>query len=575
MKKNRILIDTVVILTLLTLIAPSCKRYYDPPPYFEDNTDTVEPSSRKVLIIAIDGAVGSEYKTIQPPVLTGLQAHSKYSYEAVSDEVTTDAASWKTLISGTSYFKHQIRDSSFLYSQPAGGSEHTAPPFYPSFFNYLLSSSRPDTKTSFISSWKDLNSRLATEVEDQVVSVDDAAVKDSAVTRLKNGNSDIMVVQFNGTAIAGRASGFSSTDYKDAVLKVDGYIGELMTTLKARPEYNKKEEWLVIITGTHGGDGNSYGGPTEKEANVISFYYNENMKSTELIRNGSFAGVQFKGRDDATIKAQVLDDGGLYNAGTGQQTIQIKIKGPGPGAYPHFFSKMVKWPSTSGWSMFTSGSSWAISVRSTTSGERRIQASSPNVFDNQWHTLTVVIYDSAGGKWVKRFTDGARVADVTSTVNLGSAYGSIESAAPLMLGWGADPSMGAVTFFASDVRIFNTALTDDEVLNNLCLTDITQHPKYANLVGYWPGSDGYGGRLKNKLPGKKDFILQGSYQWLGVAELPCTIAANTSSGSTSLLVKSVDVVPTVFYWLRIPVASSWGLEGTSWLSQYETEFVKL
>ena len=81
-----------IILLMLTIFTiPSCKKYADPSPYFEDTLATVKPLVRKVLIIGVDGAVGAEYKIIQPSVLVGLQAHSKYSWDAVSDESTTDA----------------------------------------------------------------------------------------------------------------------------------------------------------------------------------------------------------------------------------------------------------------------------------------------------------------------------------------------------------------------------------------------------------------------------------------------------------------------------------------------------
>ena len=574
--KSKIIIAVSIVAGSLLVATASCKKYADPAPYFEENPDTLLVNSRKVLIIGIDGAVGAEYKTIAPPVLEGLKAHSKYSWDAVSDEVTTDAASWKTMMSGISYSRHQIKDSSFIFSQPAGGAQHTAPAIYPSFFTYLLTSSRADTKTSFISSWGTMLNRLVPEVEDKVVAASDAAVKDSAITRIKKESSDLVVVNFNGVAVAGQADEFSasSAGYKAAVLKVDGYVGELMTALKSRPEYNKKEEWLVIITGTHGGIGNSYGGPSEKESNVFSFYYNENLKEKELTRDGAFAGVELKGRDAEVIRAQALNDGGLYNPGTGQQTIQLRVKGTA-GYYPHFFSKMEKWPSTPGWSMFSAGGNWAISVRSTTSGERRIQPGSPVIFDNQWHTITVVFADSASKRWVRRYTDGIRhdQTDITSHYNSG---GTIASPSPLTLGWQADPGMPAVTFYSADAMMFNTALTDEEIANGVCLKDISQHPQIANLIGYWPGNDGFGGRLKNKAPGyTTDFILDGGYQWTGIPELPCTIAPNTDPVKESLLVKSVDMVPTIFYWLQVPLNESWDLESTNWLSKYEAEFVKL
>ncbi|MEO7309875.1 MAG: DUF4983 domain-containing protein [Chitinophagaceae bacterium] len=125
--------------------------------------------------------------------------------------------------------------------------------------------------------------------------------------------------------------------------------------------------------------------------------------------------------------------------------------------------------------------------------------------------------------------------------------------------------------------IFNTALTDAEIAGGTCLTYVTAHPKYTNLIDYWPGNDGYGGRLKNQAPlgAGKDFVLKGSFTWDGLAELPCTTAPNTSTRTVSQLVKSVDVVSTLFYWMKVTPAASWGLEGSTWLSQYEIEFIPL
>lgn len=577
MRINKRWTGVLAMLALLLLVISACKRYDDVPPYFEPEGDTTKPTARKVLIIGIDGAVGSEYKIIQAPVLESMKAHSKYTWEAVSDEVTTDAASWKTLMTGISYGRHAISDSTFIYSQPPGSDEHGVIISYPSFFNYILSSSRPDLKTVFISQWSTLLNRLVPEVEAKVLVQSDLAAKDSAVTRLKGTNADLTIVHFNSPAVAGRGSEFSATSatYKEAVLQVDGYIGEIMTALKSRPEYNKSEEWLVIITGTHGGNGNSYGGPSEKETNVFSFYYNENMKETELIKGGAFSGVQLKGRDESTIKAQVLDDGGLYDPGTGQQTVQVRVKGTA-GYYPHFFSKMDRWPSTPGWSMFSAGGNWAISVRSTTSGERRIQGTAPTIFDNQWHTIIIVFADSASKRWLRRYSDGKRFnqEDITSLYNNG---GTITSTSPLTLGWQADPGMPAVTFYTADAMIFNTALTDDEITQTQCLSDITQHSKYSNLIGYWPGNDGFGSRLRNMAPGKNfHFVLGGPFQWENLEDLPCSTPAVPSDPKVkSLFVKNVDVVTTAFYWLRIPVKTTWGLEGATWLQQYEVEFVKL
>lgn len=575
MKKTNVHIGRLAVTTALVaaMALPACKKYADPPPFFEDDSSGAVLNGRKVMLIVVDGGVAQAIKTIAPPAIATMMEKGKYTYTARTEDVTTTGATWKTLASGVSYSRHNISDSSLVYSAASGSNQHDAPANYPSFMQFILTSSRADIKTSVISPWGYMVNKLFPEAEDPVVAANDQGVKDSALARLKAPDTDLVLVHFNGVNIAGKEHGYSASadGYKQAILKVDGYIGELMAAMKARPGYNKSEEWMVIVTSSHGGKGNSHGGSSIDETNVFTLYYNENLKKQELIRGG-FNGVQMTGRDATAIKAS-LSNGNDYNPGTGQQTVQMKVRGSA-GYYPHFFSKMERWPSTPGWSMFSSGGNWAISVRTTTSGEQRIQPGSPTVFNNQWHTITVVFADSAGKKWVRRYTDGIR-HDQTEITSLFNNGGTLTTSAPLTIGWGADPGYTGVTFFPADVMVFNTALTDTEIYSNICLKDVTTHPKYTNLIGYWPGTDGYGSQFVNKAPGQTtNFVLSGPYKWAGLTDVPCSLNP-LGSGEIAVQPANVDIVAQLFYWMRISVNSSWNLDGSGWINLFERELVQL
>ncbi|WP_394365414.1 LamG-like jellyroll fold domain-containing protein [Niabella yanshanensis] len=307
---------------------------------------------------------------------------------------------------------------------------------------------------------------------------------------------------------------------------------------------------------------------------VPAIYYHEKMQSTEFVK-ADYSSVVINGRDGNTVKATVAD-GRVYDIGTGSQTIQIKIKGSGPFNWPHFMGKTTRFTQV-GWTMFTnSGGSWCFSIRGSNTSEKRLQVTTPNLFDNSWHTVTAVIYDSAGSKWVKRFMDGVRIQDDNGTRNLGANPGSISSSDPLMIGWGDDTGFGAMTFNVADFEIFNTALTDEEVRNNLCLKDLSKHPKYTNLIGYWPCYDGFGSRFKNLAPGMSTHSLglTGPYLWNADPVIPCTITPTPAgSNKAQVMLSSAGVPGTIFYWLRISVNSKWGIEPSNWLSLYETEFI--
>ncbi len=586
LKYNKLLIP-VVSLLLVAGGFTSCKKYADPPPYFEDDLDTSNTlTSRRVLLIGIDGAVSSEVKAIAPATLTGMLAHAKFQWDGASDEISTDATSWKSLVSGVSYGKHKIMDSTFIYTPVEGSDSHAGvPPNYPSIFSYILSSAaKGNMRTSFISSWNTLVERVVPEIQDPVITTGDQGVKDSALTRIKTRNPEFITLHFNSPSIAGKAGGFNQGNaaYKDAITKVDGYIGEIMTALKARPEYNKKEEWLVIVVSTHGGVGSSYGGSSGAETQAFQLFYNEKFKPLEFTTIGAFYGTRFSGGQSGGVRA-VMADPNAYNPGVGQFTLEMKMKGSASGSFPLFVSK--KGPAVGnmldatdpGIAYFRNGGNWSTQFRGA-SGNVRLQTAMPaggSAFDETWHTLSLVIIDSVSRRWLKRYFDGKMIEQ--TDIN---AYGAITSPRPWIIGWSqgnaGDALTSHVAMNVADIRFFSTGLTAAEIAANVCLQDITKHPKYASLIGYFPANEGTGGRLKNQAPGavNKDFILENNYQWSIVPLFPCSApTTGVPAGKVVQLQTSGSVARTAFYWLRVPVQDSWSFEGTNWLANYENEFV--
>ncbi|MCH5597301.1 DUF4983 domain-containing protein [Niabella ginsengisoli] len=170
------------------------------------------------------------------------------------------------------------------------------------------------------------------------------------------------------------------------------------------------------------------------------------------------------------------------------------------------------------------------------------------------------------------YSDGVRANQLDITT-----WGPITSPEPLTIGWGrGDVIASHMQFNVADVRVFNTALTGAEIVQNLCITDIKQHSKYSALTGYWPCNDGFGGSFKNYAPGavNKDFLLTTGFSWANVASNPCTFPAINDPNRRTLLLTSSSVAATAFYWLRVPVSESWGFEGSKWLADYDKEFIE-
>ncbi|WP_460432214.1 LamG-like jellyroll fold domain-containing protein [Arachidicoccus ginsenosidivorans] len=552
---------------VMTLLGSACKKYADPPPYFEEYGEDSVTTQRKVLIISIDGLSGAQLEKANLPNLQKLTETAKYSYAQLKNVNSTDAASWTTLLTGVGFGKHQIYDSTFQYV-PSGDiseGEDESTPYVPNVINYIQQT-KPGYKTALITPWQNLAKYVA--VADYPYAVNnDASVKDSAVALMRLNTLGVMFLDFNSAELAGNAGKYDISDagYKGALDKIDGYIGEVVTALKARANYNA-EDWLIMITSPRGGSVN------EPEPGFV-IASNDKLKKEELQKHG-FNTVHFSGTGTAGVLAYVPDDNGLYNFGADQDfSFQLQVSVASNASYPGFFGKTdgLSGSSLTGWFLMQEGDHYNVEFGGTNnggSGKNQISVPTP-IVGGKWHTITVSVKMEGGKRTAYCYTDGVFIVskDITGNKN-------INAKAPLSMGY--DGSSGSATnFHAADIEIFNVALDATTIADNINLKDITKHPYYNNLIGYWPINEGGGGLINNQAPVGYDMMLGGSFVWDGLgADVPVSMTADPSEG-ISVVPVTEDVVANMFYWLKVEPESSWGLQGQNWLVKFEREIYGL
>lgn len=570
-------------LASISLSFTSCKKYPDNPPIFQPLPKDSTAIARKVLVIVIDGLNSDATKAIAPPNYMALIQKSKYAWDARCDfDTTTSASSWKAILSGVGFPTHKVADSSFVPISPLNGSsdvdETGSPVNYPSFYYYFLRTKYYNINSYIVSSWPGLVQNIANEAKYKAIVNSDKVAADTTISILKNGNPDVIVTQLSDPVLAvasnaGTTYSASSPKYKQAILQADTYIGNIMAALKARPGYNTTENWLVVVTGSHGGDGSTFGGSSDQNVLVPTLYYNENMKSQQFTKQGSYYAVTMNGNSGNFVSASVA--GTEYDFGTKSGfTVQFKINSSSKSTYPVIMSKMNNDLNGLGWGVFTYGygssGDWQLILRG-----KKYQTGFIDVFDGQWHTCTFALYDSVGSRWVKRFTDGKRIPDANT--NIGTTLDISAPNNPLTLGFAnftSQGNTGSIPVKFADVTFFNTSLSDAEVTNNICLTDITKHPKYANIYAYWPCNDGGGSRLVNKINANKSMVLTGNYSWDLQTLYPCSYVPSPPGGLTTQPLFNVDISKQIYYWLNITMPVSWASQGSLWLNKYESEFYR-
>jgi Type I phosphodiesterase / nucleotide pyrophosphatase/Domain of unknown function (DUF4983)/Concanavalin A-like lectin/glucanases superfamily len=565
--KNKIFKILLVTGSLLSIGYMGCKKFDNPPPFFEE-IKTLNTVQRKVLVISIDGVTGSELKTIAPPKMEELKKTGKYNYDVLKGTMATDVASWASIVTGVGYSKHLINSNDFLPTPKE--NSHDVPTVYRNVLDYVLQFKA--VKTSVVTPWQNLRNYLKIADFAPVVSTD-LAVRDSTINLL-NTQSQLgtVIVNFREVQAAGLNGGYlaSNATYKDAILKADGYVGDILTALKARKSY-ANEDWLIIVTTNHGGsDVAPQGGFI-----IVS---NPALLSRELKKDGYAAPLFATTTSRATPSN---NNSSLFDPGlTGDLTVQMDAKFNSTNVnYPCFLSKSTNLTggTITGWQWDHYGNGWQVTVGgSANGGSGKLQINAVTPPNTDWHTLTMTIKTTVNGSNVptarvlKMYIDGT--LEATADILARKSFANTEI---FRVGHRAGDTDTPTPFYGANLTYFNIALDDATVKANFNLKNITQHPNYANLIGFWPMSEGAESILSNKISGGTDLSLSGTYTWANLQGLyPPGTTLQPATGSISVISTPSDITALIMYWMNIEIKPDYGIDGNPFLNKFEIEFIK-
>jgi hypothetical protein len=528
----------------------------------KNDTLGVNAKTRKVLYIIVDGVRGRALKGVNAPNFNKIVKNSIYAYDALTDIEgvgQTNAGGWANMLTGVKRAKHGVTTEDFLGNHLAS---------YPSLLSRIKESSRSLRTASFSASaiFNDQFSKDA--VEKKTFEGDDLAVKDEVKKELEKEEASVIIAQFHAAETVGKNSGYeeNSPAYAAAVLQLDTYIGEIMNSLAKRKNVTG-ENWLVVIASNKGGvipanpnnvDFTAYADPLRN--NFIVFYnprfgtlFVPKPDSEKLPYSG--LSVQFDYRTNARTSATIINTD-LYNFGSnGNFTIQILVRTQGDQNYPVFLSKRSTGFSGVGWNMFLEGNYWMIN----SSVANQVKGRTIN--DGKWHKLTVV-FDGKNSK-LRTYTDGQFDNEQTMNSN------NLNNASPLKLGYLRGNENTSASILMNGLQIFNVALTAQDISAYSCKTTIdSSHPKYHNLIGYWPMQEGMGNKLVEKTGTGNDFVMGGSPSWQTFNDYSPALCPQPDVSLFKMVPNSIDIPFMIYQWLGIPVPDFWGLDGKTWTPVY-------
>ncbi|MCC6527898.1 MAG: alkaline phosphatase [Polyangiaceae bacterium] len=238
---------------------------------------TPEPSSgapaRRVLVVGIDGARADAVVAADTPTLDRLAAEGAYSFQA-STQLTAVAVSspgWASVLTGVEADKHGTLDNATASGPSAA---------YPT----LLARARSDVgaRTQVVANWLGLLTLVEDEAEGPAIWYpSDTTVTARTLELIVGGARDVYFAHFDDVDHAGHTYGFGPgvPEYIAAIEEKDAELGELVAAIEARTD----EEWLVLVTSDHGGEGTDHGAQNAANQTVFLVAWGAGVVPGELV----------------------------------------------------------------------------------------------------------------------------------------------------------------------------------------------------------------------------------------------------------------------------------------------------
>lgn len=122
-------------------------------------------------------------------------------------------------------------------------------------------------------------------------------------------------------------------------------------------------------------------------------------------------------------------------------------------------------------------------------GSSRIDLNTGGIWDNQWHTVTLV-YRATGLK--ELYKDGVLAASTTTSMTM------TNTGLPMVLGKDGNLAYGNYNIDIDEIRIWNTPLSSTDINTWKSIELNNTHPNYANLLHYYKCNSISGGILTDE-----------------------------------------------------------------------------
>ncbi|MCF7567869.1 alkaline phosphatase [Sabulilitoribacter arenilitoris] len=263
-------LKTSLVILLLAVIFFSCK------PKLEEHPKQLV---KHVVLIGSDGFGAYAFKKAKVPSLRRLMEEGSYSLKARSVLPSSSAVNWASMIMGSGPELHGYTEwgskTPELPSRIIGEGN-----IYPTIFS-LIDKQQPETKKGVSYSWGGIGYLFEKNMVDlDFNGTSDEETKNKALEFIINEKPALTFIHFSQPDNTGHKIGHDTPEYYQAVEKIDGLVGDIITALEKN---NLLKDTVIIFSSDHGGIDKGHGGKTLLEVEIPWIIYGKNIpKKGEL-----------------------------------------------------------------------------------------------------------------------------------------------------------------------------------------------------------------------------------------------------------------------------------------------------
>lgn len=498
-------------------------------------------SNRKVLFIGIDGCRSDVLMASNTPAIHNLVTNATYSLDGLCAYKTWSGNGWSSMLTGVWHTKHGVTDNTFSGSNYSNYSD----------FISRIENFNPSLRTITSVHWAPINNTIIQNADVENTFATDLAVKNAAVAAMNSDNPDLLFVAFDDVDHAGHLYGFTPTtsEYVAAIETTDSYVSEIIAAMQNRPNF-ANEDWLVVVTTDHGGNQAGHGGGTFEERVIFNIFSNPNftqqqLQKTIITETETFNQATFSAGSYAQPTNQTP-----FSFGTSQDfTIELWVKPTAAFTADPSFISNKDWDSGYNPGFVICGQQgqfWKVNI---SDGVDRLDIQGGRLELNTWHHLAVT-FDRDG--LMTAYENGVPVG-----FDKMQAIGNINTVLPLIINQDGTTSYGP-NFNGSykDIRIWNTVLSNETLIEwaNQPITSI--HPFYSQLLVNWKCNEVLGNQLLDSSVNANSATTNGT---VTRQEVTNSFTIQDFTNTT----REPDNAVTALSWLCVPIESNWSLDGQS------------